>query len=218
MGGKWGWWRERAADGPTDTALSHQELGTLADSYRNSFVIDAMTVFMIAIKAVKYFQLQRDLALLKGTLAQAIDTCTHHAHHARACTHLARTLDTPCTHHARTMHAPWTHLARTMHAPWTSLHARRGPSATSLARCLHQAITDLSVFVVLLLVILLGFVIMASNIFGSQVMSYRDLGNSFGTLLLIPNPNPNPTPDLDPDADPLTLPPPPLPLTLKAWP
>ena len=203
MGGKWGWWRERAAHGPTDTALSHQELGTLAESYRNSFVIDSMTVFMIAIKAVKYFQLQRDLALLKGTLAQAIDTCTHHAHHARACTHLARTLDTPCTHHART---------------WTSLHARRGPSATSLARCLHQAITDLSVFVVLLLVILLGFVIMASNIFGSQVMSYRDLGNSFGTLLLIPNPNPNPTPDLDPDADPLTLPPPPLPLTLKAWP
>ena len=202
--------------------MSHQELGTLADSYRTSFVIDAMTVFMIAIKAVKYFQLQRDLALLKGTLAQAIDTCTHHAHHARACTHLARTLDTPCTHHARTMHAPWTHLARTMHAPWTSLHARRGPSATSLALCLHQAITDLSVFVVLLLVILLGFVIMASNIFGSQVMSYRDLGNSFGTLLLIPNPNPNPisnpTPDLDPDADPLTLLPPPLPLTLKAWP
>ena len=218
MGGKWGWWRERAADGPTDTALSHQELGTLADSYRNSFVIDAMTVFMIAIKAVKYFQLQRDLALLKGTLAQAIDTCTHHAHHARACTHLARTLDTPCTHHARTMHAPWTHLARTMHAPWTSLHARRRPSATSLALCLHQAITDLSVFVVLLLVILLGFVIMASNIFGSQVMSYRDLGNSFGTLLLIPNPNLNPTPDLDPDAEPLTLLPPPLPLTLKAWP
>ena len=110
------------------------------------------------------------------------------------------------------------HATRTMHAPWTSLHARRGPSATSLARCLHQAITDLSVFVVLLLVILLGFVIMASNIFGSQVMSYRDLGNSFGTLLLIPNPNPNPTPDLDPDADPLTLLPPPLPLTLKAWP
>ena len=173
--------------------MSHQELGTLAESYRNSFVIDSMTVFMIAIKAVKYFQLQRDLALLKGTLAQAIDTCTHHA---RACTHLARTL----------------------HAPWTSLHARRGPSATSLARCLHQAITDLSVFVVLLLVILLGFVIMASNIFGSQVMSYRDLGNSFGTLLLIPNLNPNPTPDLDPDADPLTLLPPPLPLTLKAWP
>ena len=187
--------------------MSHQELGTLADSYRNSFVIDAMTVFMIAIKAVKYFQLQRDLALLKGTLAQAIDTCTHHAHHARACTHLARTL-----------HAPCTHLACTMHAPWTSLHARRGPSATSLALCLHQAITDLSVFVVLLLVILLGFVIMASNIFGSQVMSYRDLGNSFGTLLLIPNPNLNPTPDLDPDAEPLTLLPPPLPLTLKAWP
>ena len=96
-----------------------------------------------------------------------------------------------------------------MHAPWTSLHARRRPTATSLARCLHQAITDLSVFVVLLLVILLGFVIMASNIFGSQVMSYRDFGNSFGTLRLIPNPNPKPTPDLDPDADPLTLPPPP---------
>ena len=70
----------------------------------------------------------------------------------------------------------------------------------------------------LLLVILLGFVIMASNIFGSQVMSYRDLGNSFGTLRLIPNPNPKPTPALDPDADPLTLLPPPLPLTLKAWP
>ena len=45
--------------------MSHQELGTLAESYRNSFVIDSMTVFMIAIKAVKYFQLQRDLALLK---------------------------------------------------------------------------------------------------------------------------------------------------------
>ena len=69
---------------------------------------------MIAIKAVKYFQLQRDLALLKGTLAQAIDTCTHHAHHARACTHLARTLHAPCMHLARTLHAPCMHHARTL--------------------------------------------------------------------------------------------------------
>ena len=78
--------------------MSHQELGTLADSYRTSFVIDAMTVFVIAIKAVKYFQLQRDLALLKGTLAQAIDTCVD----------TIRTMHV----HARTLHAPCTHLAR----------------------------------------------------------------------------------------------------------
>jgi hypothetical protein len=212
--------------------LSHQELGTLADSYRTSYVIDAMTVLMIAIKAIKYFQLQHDLALLKGTLAQAIGTCTHRTMHTMhvhtPCTHLGHTMNAPCTHHARTMHAPWTHLGRTldvlactMHAPWTSLHARRRPSATSLPLCLHQAITDLSVFVVLLLVILLGFVIMASNIFGSQVMSYRDIFSAFGTLLLIrtpTRPQPSRTPDLGPDADPLTLHPPPLPLTLKAWP
>jgi len=97
--------------------LDYQELGTLAESYKNSYLVDAVTILVIAIKAIKYFALQHDLALLKGTLAQAI--------------------------------------------------------------------SDLSVFVVLLLVILLGFVMMATNIFGSQVSSYRNIFTSFGTLFLI---------------------------------
>jgi len=97
--------------------LDYQELGTLAESYRFSYIVDAITILVIAVKAIKYFALQHDLALLKGTLAQAI--------------------------------------------------------------------SDLSVFVVLLLVILLGFVMMASNIFGSQVNSYRNIFSSFGTLFLI---------------------------------
>ena len=90
------------------------------------------------------------------------------------------------------MHALCTHHARTLQAI----------SDPSLSIYTHQAISDLSVFVVLLLVILLGFVMMASNIFGSQVMSYRDIFSSFGTLLLIPTLAPTLNLTLTPDPEP----------------
>jgi len=50
----------------------YQELANLAFLYQLQFIIDAMTVLMFAIKSIKFFALQKDLNVLKGTLAQAI--------------------------------------------------------------------------------------------------------------------------------------------------
>ena len=71
----------------TLTLTNYQELGTLAESYRFSYIVDAITILVIAVKAIKYFALQHDLALLKGTLAQATSTCTHHAYHGHHAHH-----------------------------------------------------------------------------------------------------------------------------------
>jgi hypothetical protein len=50
---------------------------------------------------------------------------------------------------------------------------------------LFQAVKDLGVFTVLMLLILFGFVIFANQIFGSQARSYMNESNAFGTLFLI---------------------------------
>ena len=91
--------------------------------------------------------------------------------HAHPCmplhTHCAPTahpLRTHCTSTSHALHIRCTHTAHTLHTHCT--HAAYAP----------QAISDLSVFVVLLLVILLGFVFMALHI---SLYSPRWLGSRY---------------------------------------
>jgi hypothetical protein len=95
----------------------YQEMGALAAGYNQVFVIECVSVLLLAIKSVKYFSLQTDLMALKGTL--------------------------------------------------------------------YRAVQDLIIFVMLMMLILLGFVLMALNIFGSQASGYKDVPTTLGTLFLI---------------------------------
>ena len=54
---------------PPDLLLSPRTL-CQAIAYQTFFIIDAVTVLIMAIKAIKFFALQRDLMVLKGTLFQ----------------------------------------------------------------------------------------------------------------------------------------------------
>lgn len=48
------------------------ELANLAFTYQLAYIIDACTILLCAVKSIKFFALQPDLAMLKGTLAQAL--------------------------------------------------------------------------------------------------------------------------------------------------
>ena len=49
----------------------YTELANLAHHYQLAFILDSCTILICAIKSIKFFALQPDLAMLKGTLAQA---------------------------------------------------------------------------------------------------------------------------------------------------
>ena len=49
----------------------YTELANLAFHYNLAYIIDACTVLMCAVKSIRFFALQPDLAMLQGTLAQA---------------------------------------------------------------------------------------------------------------------------------------------------
>lgn len=95
----------------------YQEMGELAATYTMVITIDSMTIFVLTIKSLKYFTLQKDLMLLQKTLGQAI--------------------------------------------------------------------ADLAVFIAMLVALLVGFIIMATNIFGMQASGFKDPWNTLGTLFLI---------------------------------
>ena len=59
----------RAGFNPFDP--NYQEMGDIAEAYTSVFTADAAAVLIIAFKTLKYFKLQRDLSMMRDTLAQA---------------------------------------------------------------------------------------------------------------------------------------------------
>ena len=75
----------RAGFNPFDP--NYQEMGDIAEAYTSVFTADAAAVLIIAFKTLKYFKLQRDLSMMRDTLAQA--RCDRDATEMRArCIHL----------------------------------------------------------------------------------------------------------------------------------
>ena len=59
----------RAGFNPFDP--NYQEMGDIAEAYTSVFTADAAAVLIIAFKTLKFFKLQRDLSMMRDTLAQA---------------------------------------------------------------------------------------------------------------------------------------------------
>ena len=120
----------RAGFNPFDP--NYQEMGDIAEAYTSVFTADAAAVLIIAFKTLKYFKLQRDLSMMRDTLAQA--RCDGDA---------------------------------------TEMRRRCAHGAFTSAIVDSQAGKDLIVFMLLMLGLLLGFIVMGNNIFGTQVLIHR---------------------------------------------
>ena len=131
----------RAGFNPFDP--NYQEMGDIAEAYTSVFTADAAAVLIMAFKTLKYFKLQRDLSMMRDTLAQA--RC------GRDATEMRLRCDGDATEMRR----------RYAHGSFTSaiIHSQAGK--------------DLIVFMLLMLGLLLGFIVMGNNIFGTQALIHR---------------------------------------------